>query len=174
MPSGGHNKKPTALRVLEGNPGRRPLPVNEPKPAPIAPRCPAWLSKEAKKEWRRIAPLLMRLKLLTQVDMSTLAAYCHSYAQLIAAEAYLSKHGLGYAIPHLNEEGKLVGMRTGEWPQVRTARKCKEEIATFSAMFGLSPVDRSRLSVPGADAEDSGFASLLSGAKAYVRPGKSG
>lgn len=172
MPSGGHNKKPTSLKVLEGNPGKRPLPVNEPKPAPIAPRCPAWLNKEARKEWRYMAPLLSRLKLLTQIDKANLAAYCHSYAQLIEAEAYLAKHGLGWAIPQRDGDGVIIGMNAGEFAQVRTVRNCKAEIVRYSAMFGLSPVDRSRISVSETSAGADEFESLLTGVGPDVRPGK--
>ena len=42
--AGGRPPKPTYLKVLEGNPGKRPLNENEPKPKPSAPKCPAWLS----------------------------------------------------------------------------------------------------------------------------------
>ena len=45
----GRPPKPTNLRVLEGNPGTRPLDVNEPKPR-IRKRAPAppktWATKE--------------------------------------------------------------------------------------------------------------------------------
>lgn len=36
----GKKPKPTNLKILEGNPGKRPLNLNEPKPIPIAPECP--------------------------------------------------------------------------------------------------------------------------------------
>ena len=47
----GRKPKPTSLKVLEGNPGKRQLNPNEPKPDASVPKCPAWLSKEAKREW---------------------------------------------------------------------------------------------------------------------------
>ena len=45
---------PTAVKVLEGNPGKRCLSGSEPKPQKKAPRCPSCLEDEAKKEWKRI------------------------------------------------------------------------------------------------------------------------
>ena len=50
MATRGRKPKPTHLKVLAGNPGKRPLPKNEPKPKPIAPRCPQWLDPIARKE----------------------------------------------------------------------------------------------------------------------------
>ena len=50
MATRGRKPKPTALKVLEGNPGKRPLNENEPKPENKAPRCPSWLEQEAKNE----------------------------------------------------------------------------------------------------------------------------
>ena len=49
MAQRGRKSKPTAVKVLEGNPGKRSLNTGEPKPEKKAPRCPAWLEDEAKK-----------------------------------------------------------------------------------------------------------------------------
>ena len=38
----GRKPKPTAVKQLEGNPGKRQLNANEPKPAARAPSCPKW------------------------------------------------------------------------------------------------------------------------------------
>jgi len=46
----GRKPKPTAVKVLEGNPGKRSLNTAEPKPEKKAPRCPSWLEDEAKED----------------------------------------------------------------------------------------------------------------------------
>ena len=43
--------KPTRIRLLQGNPSKRPINKREPKPPDGSPRCPAWLSPEAKRTW---------------------------------------------------------------------------------------------------------------------------
>ncbi len=53
MATRGRKPKPTALKVLEGNPGKRPLNLNEPKPEKKAPKCPSWLEPEAKKRMEK-------------------------------------------------------------------------------------------------------------------------
>lgn len=58
MATRGRKPKPTAMKELEGNPGKHPLNTSEPKPNKKAPACPKWLEPEAKKEWRR--PRILR------------------------------------------------------------------------------------------------------------------
>ena len=50
----GRKPKPTALKKLEGNPGKRKLNTKEPMPGKGMPDCPKWLLPEAKKEWERL------------------------------------------------------------------------------------------------------------------------
>lgn len=50
MATRGRKPKPTAMKELEGNPGKHPLNTSEPKPTKKAPACPKWLEPEAKKE----------------------------------------------------------------------------------------------------------------------------
>ena len=47
----GRKPKPTAVKKLEGNPGKRKLNTKEPNPGKGMPDCPAWLLPEAKTEW---------------------------------------------------------------------------------------------------------------------------
>ena len=74
----GRKPKPTAIKALEGNPGKRELNKNEPKPKKKAPACPKWLDDEAKKEWRRLSKQLEELGILTEVDMTAFAGYCQA------------------------------------------------------------------------------------------------
>ena len=48
MATRGRKPTPTAIKELEGNPGKRPLNAKEPKPVKKAPSCPKWLEPEAK------------------------------------------------------------------------------------------------------------------------------
>ena len=47
MATRGRKSKPTAMKELEGNPGKHPLNTSEPKPNKKAPACPKWLEPEA-------------------------------------------------------------------------------------------------------------------------------
>ena len=154
----GTKPKPTALKVLEGNPGKRPLPTNEPKPTPTAPRCPTWLHKDAKKEWKRVAPELDKLGLLTTIDMAALAGYCESFAQYKEAIEFIHKHGPVYPIK--DENGKVKYLQ--QVPQVSIANKSLNNIRMMCAEFGLTPSARARMTVPGTKEEEDDMERLLS------------
>src|SRR5512146_3144589 len=90
----GPTPKPTALKILEGNPGHRPLNPDEPMPTAGEPPCPPWLADEAKAEWDRIVPELSRLNVLTVIDGAALAAYCQAFARWAEAEVKCREAGL--------------------------------------------------------------------------------
>ena len=71
----GRKPKPTAVKKLEGNPGKRKLNTKEPNPGKGMPDCPAWLLPEAKTEWIRLSEKLNQMGVLTEIDRSVFAAY---------------------------------------------------------------------------------------------------
>jgi phage terminase small subunit len=76
------HRTPTHLQVLRGNPSKRPIrPELEPLQTAEPPKPPRYLTRLAAAEWRRLAPELHRLGLLTVVDVAPLAAYCQAYAR---------------------------------------------------------------------------------------------
>lgn len=89
----GRKTKPTAVKKLEGNPGKRKLNSKEPVPAKGMPACPDWLMSEAKKEWERLAELMNQMGVLTEVDMAAFAAYCQSYARWKEAQEHITSGG---------------------------------------------------------------------------------
>src|SRR5882672_4123384 len=91
--------KPTALKRAEGNPGKRPLNHSEPQPRPTAPRCPDHLDERAKKEWKRLVPILRRMKVLTEADWMALANLCQTWSTLVKAQEKLTEMGILYKSP---------------------------------------------------------------------------
>lgn len=71
----GRPPKPTALKVLQGNPGKRSLPKNEPKP-PVGCGKPAGLSKRAGVVWDHVVPELIAQRVATTLDPWALAKLC--------------------------------------------------------------------------------------------------
>src|SRR4029077_7203535 len=78
--------KPSAIARAEGNPGKRRLNDSEPRPRATTPRCPDHLDAEAKKEWKRLIPVLRRMKVLTEADGMTLANLCQACSTLVKAQ----------------------------------------------------------------------------------------
>jgi P27 family predicted phage terminase small subunit len=149
----GRPPKPTKLKILAGNPGKRPLPKGEPQPTQGAPSRPDWLLPEAKREWSRLAPELERLGLLTGVDRAAFASYCQCWAMYVDAVKDVEKSGTfktlesGYEMPRAS---------------VGIAVKMLEKLSALGAKFGLSPSDRARISIPEPKKEDE-FDSFLKG-----------
>ena len=101
MATRGRKPLPTALKALEGDrgKGRRPLNVNEPTPPQENIKCPDWLMPDAKKEWKRLAPSLVAMGVLTDHDIEAFAGYCQAYARWREAEEFLSQHGTIFKTP---------------------------------------------------------------------------
>ena len=140
------------MKVLEGNPGGRPLNKNEPKPDKKAPRCPAWLEEEAKKEWKRMGKTLEQLGLLTEMDMAAFAGYCQAYARWKEAEEFISQHGTMIRTPN----GYLQQV-----PQVSIAQTYLKIMNKFCEQFGLTPSARSRIVADTAEDKESDEMELL-------------
>jgi P27 family predicted phage terminase small subunit len=143
--------KPTALKQLAGNPGKRPLNKHEPKPTGT-PTCPTHLDSAAKREWTRISRELTKLGLLTNVDRAALAAYCAAYSRWAEAEKQIQKFGLvikapsGYPIQN---------------PYVGIANTSLDIMRKFSSEFGLTPASRTRLHVEPTATEQDPFEAFM-------------
>ena len=139
--------KPTKLKILEGNPGKRPLNKNEPKPIEANSReldPPEWMLDEAKKEWVRIVPELTRLGLFTKIDRAALIGYCQSWARYREAEEFLSNNSTTFE----TDKGYIAQV-----PQVSIAQKYLKLCYTLMTEFGFTPSSRGRMQLPG-DPED--------------------
>ena len=130
----GPKPKPTNIKKLEGMRADR-INENEPEPGPSKVTCPRFLSKEAKAEWRRIAPELTRLGLLTPLDRAAFAAYCQSYAHWVKAETLLNK-----GILVKGAKGQIVAS-----PLFWISTSASKMMLKFAVEFGLTPSSRSRL-----------------------------
>lgn len=152
MAQSGRKPKPTAVKVLEGNPGKRSLNRQEPKPEKKASRCPAWLEDEAKKEWKRMAKQMEQLGILTEIDMAAFAGYCQAYARWKEAEEYISEHGTVMKAP---------SGYCQQVPQVSIAQTYLKIMNRFCEQFGLTPSSRSRIVAENREDKESDAMELL-------------
>lgn len=86
----GRKPKPTHLKLVTGNPGKRPLNTREPRRATGRPMPPAHLTAEARTEWRRVIKLLHAVGAITTLDRAVLAVYCQAWARMVQAERALA------------------------------------------------------------------------------------
>jgi P27 family predicted phage terminase small subunit len=114
--------------------GRKPSEIAAgSSPVLDVPRPPSWLAKEAKAEWRKVAPILVERNVLTEGDLGALAAYCDAIGQLVAANAIIAA------------EGMVVGGK--KHPLITTTVAARNQIRQLAAELGLTPISRSRPAV---------------------------
>jgi P27 family predicted phage terminase small subunit len=142
----GRRPKPSHLKLLQGNPGKRPLNANEPKPPVELPPPPDHLNEAARKEWNRLGPQLVKLNLLSAIDSSAFAGYCVLYSRWVEAEEMLAKTGPVFKAPSGYPQLS---------PYYTIANQCLAQMRQYLIEFGMSPASRSRTTVNNGEKEDS-------------------
>ena len=127
---------------LSGNPGKRPLNINEPRPEAAVPDCPVELDPVARREWDRLAVELSALRILTNLDRAALAAYCGAYAMWAEATEAIQKFGTMVESP----SGHPI-----QSPYVAIANRQAEIMMRIASEFGFTPASRGRISTPAAN-----------------------
>lgn len=110
----------------------------EPQPKAAKPKCPTWLSEDAKRVWKRTAKQLETMGLLFEADQDILATYVNAVVNYERATKQVDRDGILV-------EGRRDGMVTN--PAVRVQRDCAQLIRMLGAELGLTPSGRSRLTV---------------------------
>lgn len=134
----GRKPKPTKLKELNGNAGKRALNKNEPqfdKIMNIEP--PKWLEPLAVEMWQRVVPQLCANDLLTVGDLHNVEAFCTAYARWRQAQDEINNYGV--VVPH-PETGVLQ-----KNPAVTVMNETARQLVTFGSLLGLDPSSRARL-----------------------------
>jgi P27 family predicted phage terminase small subunit len=125
----GRKPTPTALKILRGNPGKRPLPKGEVQPPPAHLTPPEWLSAPAQVHWHETAPLLHQQGLLTVLDTHAWAMACAAWERYLALSAVVDQEGM--IIPTARE-----GWKTH--PALRAAERSAELYLKIAREFGAA------------------------------------
>ncbi|MEZ4714288.1 MAG: phage terminase small subunit P27 family [Caldilineaceae bacterium] len=136
----GRPPKPTHLKILQGNPGKRAINKAEPKPAAKKPSAPKHLTGEAKREWTRMSKRLYELGLLTEVDRAALAMYCTTWARYVRAEEELSRVDVEWVAK--TDRGY---QHQSAWLQV--SNQAMKLMKGLLVEFGMTPSSRSKVTV---------------------------
>lgn len=142
MGARGPAKKPAELEELHGNPGHRPttkkIQFEKPKETP---KPPGFLDSVAKKEWKRLAPKVYSLGILTDADVATFAAYCESYSQWVGAVKAIQTHKPDKKLPASLTFETDKGYQQ-QIPEIGIANNAKKQMLAFAREFGLTPSSR--------------------------------
>lgn len=135
---GGRPPKPTALKELAGNPGKRATNKKEPTLKAERPPIPKHLQGEARKEWNRIAKQLVEIGVVTKIDRAALAAYCQNWARWVQAEQEMSR--ADFRMITFTESGYPVVS-----PWLNVANTAMKNMLRFLSEFGMTPSSRARV-----------------------------
>ncbi len=142
----GRKPKPSALKKLGGNAGKRKQNRLEPEFSGV-PVCPDWLEDTAKVEWDRIVEELAALNMLRGVDTACLSSYVQSFARWRSAELQVTRDGQTISEPIVNKSGKIIGHKVKRHPATTIAKDEKAAMHRAAALFGFDPSSRSRISI---------------------------
>ena len=129
----GRPPKPTALKLIQGNPGKRPLNDMEPVAGPLLDmKPPTWLDATGRKLWREMAPVIAGMGLLTEADAPAFGLLCQAFSRYRAAQLALR------GVKPDDENYRAVAI---------TLEKAEASFRLIAGEFGMTPTSRARLSV---------------------------
>jgi P27 family predicted phage terminase small subunit len=114
-------------------------------PVKRATNPPTWLTKAARDEWKRVAPILIdERKTLTMADLATFTSYCNAVGQISEAAKIIAAEGMTFAGAGGPKKHPAVAIQNDAMTQARL----------LAAELGLTPVSRSRPSIREIDDDD--------------------
>lgn len=135
----GRKATPTHLKLLSGNPGKRPINHDEPQVdgdlRTVPP--PKGLGTEAKKMWKRMLENSPH-GMLKNLDQAELMRFC------IAHESYIKAYEM------VKTQGEVILNRHGDQktnPWLAVMIKQGEIMASSGSNLGFSPVSRSKIKI---------------------------
>ena len=153
----GPTPKPAELKALEGGRSHRPLNLDQTfRPEVGVPDMPKWLSKEARKAWKRLSVELAHYNLIAKVDREAFSMLCQTIGRLELLERAfagriatlaekLKNEGKGddaLAEAFLDSTPKGVPIQSALY-QVLNREQAK--LNSLLAEFGLTPAQRARV-----------------------------
>jgi P27 family predicted phage terminase small subunit len=134
--------RPLAEVIERGNPSHNTKAElnlrHQPTPEPVlVEEPPSFLDEIAKEEWRRLAPVLFRNLLFTEVDEHQLALLCSAFSKWVAIEQELKKDS---DILFRDYKGNTIVN-----PLLKASQEAATQLHKYLREFGMSPAARMRV-----------------------------
>ena len=152
----GRRPKPTAKKLLAGNPGKRALNKSEPDfELVLNIDCPDWMGDNGRMLWETVAPQLCKERILAATDIQNLEVYCSAYDQFRMAQADIAQNGVTVS-------GAMGGVIKN--PAATALKEATAMMASYGGMLGLDPSSRQRMMGSGKKKQsDNPFAGVING-----------
>ena len=143
--------KPIELHLLDGNKNRKTKKEIEHrqaaeaalKPGSDKVNPPEWLCDSGKKIFDVLAAELMKINLVTNIDIYAMARWAHCYIKYQECAVKVNDEGVEASKP--NSAGLMV---SGPHPLMATMKQLNEQMTKIESEFGLSPASRAKLAMP--------------------------
>ena len=137
----GRRPKPTTLKVLQGNPGKRGLNEEEPEYGAGAPPKPDWFDDYASAEWDALTSILVPARVLTKGEIGVLVVACDAYSQLRQCQEYLKEKGsISY-----DASSATSGANYKPYPEVAQRNQARRQYLSALSELGLTPSARTKM-----------------------------
>ncbi len=144
--SRGPTAAPTKLKLLKGV---RPARINDKEPRPksvsgvVPPGWGAHMSAGAKRFWKKYAPVLSNLGVLTEADLPAFRVLAEQWSRWVSSHTLMKRS---------DSDPKL------QLAYMRMADKIETQMLRYLQEFGMTPSGRGKIVVVGqSDDEDEGF-----------------
>lgn len=125
---------------------------------PIADRpAPEYLSEDARAEWTRVVPLLVKRKILTEADVGCLENYCMAIGTVREMDREIQRIGPVQKVYKIDKDGEAVLVSIRKHPAVGIRSEAMTQTRLYAAELGLTPVSRSRPTIEDEDNDDDLF-----------------
>lgn len=141
MPAG-RRPKPTALKLIDGNPGKKPLNKEEPHSSNIYPDKPHNLSPIAFRFWDNLVETLADMNVLQSADRTSMIGLCEAWADSEELRDAVRSEGRVYTT--VTQSGDTM-IRPN--PKVAMYVQAQLMVKAYLIEFGLTPAARSRVKV---------------------------
>lgn len=161
------------LKALRGNPGKRPLNLDDGLQVPVrVPDPPGWLNDDARVMWDFLTAQLLELGLVAEIDLGSVATYCQTWGDLCelertwaalkakAKEVNQGREAPAIMLTHIATTPSGIKRPS---PLYERIRELRSDLDRMSRNFGGSPAARSRISPSSALDPDEGQATPAAG-----------
>lgn len=128
--------------------------ADNPQPQAVEPEMPKGMARGARREWKRMVPLLLTNGLLSSVDGSALAGYCRCAAMVELLDKELQHDGTTFREMYEDRDGNMVPGNIKPNPAYQQWLAAQKQMKSFLIEFGLTPASRRNLKVQKRDEGD--------------------
>ena len=142
-------EKPKSLKVLQGTyrNDREEKNIPQTKKVTEVPKPFPWICNSGKKVFRAIVNDLVESGILSEIDLHALNAACHEFGKYMDYEKYIKKEGRYKIVTKTTSTGDLYTVEELR-PEVKLSKDALKAAHEQFKVFGLNPLDRSKLHIP--------------------------